>query len=169
MRKRRLVVTGHDSENRAIVASDKEVEFVELPGMDGWGWLDMWAASDMHFPDDGSRPEVSWMYPPVGGVRYGHSTIPPKTDAKYGSESESEGPDDLKDSMSDDGMHRSPTLDIMLILRGSCICTLDDGVQVQLNAGDSLIENGTIHKWSNPFDEECEMVGIMVGARNDLV
>jgi quercetin dioxygenase-like cupin family protein len=67
------------------------------------------------------------------------------------------------------GKHRTATIDTVYVIKGSCVCELDDGVTVQLNAGDTLIQCGAIHAWSNPFDEQCHVLVVMIGAQHDLV
>lgn len=168
----RRVVTGHDKNGSAVVASDDQVPLVGMHGMEGWGWLDLWANEKMHFPDEGKREDVSWMFPPRGSMRYGHAVIPPHTEASYkGADKAPEGAvgSDMNDTISDDGSHRLATLDVITILRGSCVCELDNGVKVQLNEGDTLIQNGTNHSWSNPFDAPCQMTSVMIGATHDMV
>lgn len=169
MTKVRRVVTAHNANGRAIVASDDELSFVQMPGMAGWGWLDIWSADNPHFPDDGSRKPTSWMFPPIGAMRFGQATIAPRTDAGFERASADDAAEDMQSSISDRGFHRSATIDIIYIVKGSCVCELDDGEKIQLNEGDTLIQNGTIHAWSNPFDVECQMSSVMIGARNDLV
>jgi quercetin dioxygenase-like cupin family protein len=65
------------------------------------------------------------------------------------------------------GMHRTATMDMILVVSGACILELDEG-EVKLNAGDVLIQSGTMHAWQNPFDQPCRLLAAIVGARNDL-
>ena len=41
--------------------------------------------------------------------------------------------------------------------------------EVTLKAGDTLIESGTLHAWTNPFDEPCRFLAVVIGADNDLM
>jgi hypothetical protein len=148
-------VTAHDKDGRAVVVSDVRLPANPVPNRDDWSLYDVWAAENPHFPDAGERPNVGWFFPPIGGVRYLHTLMEPQT----------KGPAVAKT----DGMHRTATIDTVYVIKGSCLCELDDGVTVQLNAGDTLIQCGAIHAWSNPFDEQCQVLSVMIGAQNDLV
>ena len=49
------------------------------------------------------------------------------------------------------------------------ILELDDGAQVTLEPGDTVVQNGTRHAWRNPFDEPATFVVTLVGAHHDRV
>ncbi len=55
------------------------------------------------------------------------------------------------------------------IVSGRVILELDDGVTKELGPGDTIVMNGTRHRWLNPFDEPCVRVAVMVGAEHDSV
>jgi hypothetical protein len=148
----RRVVTAHNKDGRAIVASDEQLSPFQLPDRADWSVYDVWAAGNPHFPDAGERENVGWFFPPIGGFRYLHTLMEPKA--------RTEGPAA--------GMHRTASVDTVYVIKGSCMCELDDGVTFQLNAGDTLIQGGAIHAWSNPFDEQCHILSLMIGVQNDL-
>jgi quercetin dioxygenase-like cupin family protein len=62
-------------------------------------------------------------------------------------------------------MHRTDTVDFEYVLSGEVWLQLDDGIEVLLRAGDTLIQNGTRHGWRNKGTEPCRMVVILIGAR----
>ena len=64
----------------------------------------------------------------------------------------------------DPGMHTTDTIDMEVILSGEVILELDDGEERLLRAGDTVIQNGTRHRWRNPGSEPCVMAIFMVGA-----
>ncbi|QUT07818.1 cupin domain-containing protein [Sphingobium phenoxybenzoativorans] len=168
---RRRVVTAHKN-NRAIVASDVELPMETIPGVKGFTICDMWAAADIQLPDDGELREYPWFFPPVGGFRCTHLVLDANTEANH--EELQPGEDDGKPSalseMTDKpGMHRSATVDAGYIVSGSVVCELDDGETMTLHAGDTFIQGGTIHAWSNPFDEPCHIFAVSVGAKHALV
>jgi mannose-6-phosphate isomerase-like protein (cupin superfamily) len=51
-------------------------------------------------------------------------------------------------------MHRTSTLDFCLILEGEVTLVLDTE-EVDLRAGDTVIQRGTNHAWSNRSDHPC--------------
>lgn len=152
----RRIVTAHNMDGRAVVVSDEQLPSLSVPGRADWSVYDVWAAEKPHFPDAGERPKVGWFFPPVGGLRYMHTLMEPQTRTQPATPEEK-------------GMHRTATIDTVYVVKGSCMCELDDGASFQLNAGDTLIQCGAIHAWSNPFDAQCQVLVVMVGAPNDLV
>jgi len=61
--------------------------------------------------------------------------------------------------------HRTVTLDYAVILHGSITVILDDNKRVLLNAGDVIVQRGTIHSWLNESNEWCRMLAIMLPAQ----
>ncbi|HWX00728.1 cupin domain-containing protein [Collimonas sp.] len=159
----RRIVTAHNKDGRALVVSDVQIPAHPVPGRADWSVYDVWAAENPHFPDAGERPKVNWFFPPIGGLRYLHTLMEPQTRAEYATSAP------IATTAEKDGHHRSATIDTVYVVKGSCICELDDGATVQLNAGDTLIQCGAIHAWSNPFNEQCHVLAVMIGAQHDLV
>ena len=63
-------------------------------------------------------------------------------------------------------MHTTDTVDLDLVLSGEMDLELDDGAEVHLRPGDSVVQNGTRHAWRNrDASEPCTMLSILVGAR----
>ena len=50
------------------------------------------------------------------------------------------------------GMHTTATIDFEVVLDGEIWLELDDGVEVHLRAGDTVVQNGTRHAWRNHGD-----------------
>ena len=46
-------------------------------------------------------------------------------------------------------MHRTMTVDTIVVVEGDVEITLDSGEMRRLKAGDSLVQRGTMHKWRN--------------------
>jgi quercetin dioxygenase-like cupin family protein len=152
----RRIVTAHNKDGRAVVVSDMQLPANPIPNRADWSVYDVWAAENPHFPDAGERSNVDWFFPPIGGFRYLHTLMEPQTRAEHA-------------TPANGGKHRSATIDTVYVVKGSCMCELDDGATFQLNAGDTLIQCGAIHAWSNPFDEQCHVLVVMIGAQHDLV
>jgi quercetin dioxygenase-like cupin family protein len=62
------------------------------------------------------------------------------------------------------GIHTTDTVDFDYILSGDVWMELDDGVEVHLSAGDTVIQNGTRHAWRNKGSEPCRMLCALIGA-----
>jgi quercetin dioxygenase-like cupin family protein len=63
-------------------------------------------------------------------------------------------------------MHTSATIDFGVVLSGQAILELDDGVSVTLDAGDTYVQNGTRHRWSNAGDVPAVVAVTFIGARH---
>lgn len=63
------------------------------------------------------------------------------------------------------GMHTSDTIDYGVVVRGEMTLELDDGQKIHLRQGDTIVQNGTRHRWRNPLAEPCLMAFISVGGK----
>jgi quercetin dioxygenase-like cupin family protein len=52
------------------------------------------------------------------------------------------------------GMHRTMTLDTIIVIEGEVEITLDSGETRRLKVGDSLVQRATMHKWRNVTPDE---------------
>ena len=175
----RRVVTGHSAEGKAIVASDEVVEPIKLELLPGFEFFRLWGAdAPPQFPDAGSMPAHHDYFPPLGGFRFGLFTVPPATDvliddldigaALAAMESALPG---MAAHMEPDhpGMHTTASVDYEFVVSGSVVLELDDGMEVELHPGDTVVQNGTRHAWRNRGEEPCVIVVVLVGAPNSRV
>jgi len=61
-------------------------------------------------------------------------------------------------------MHRTDTLDYVIAVEGEVEMLLD-GSSVVLRAGDVLVQQGTIHAWTNRTDKHARLAIVLVDAR----
>ena len=171
----RRVVTGHNREGKAVFVSDTAIEPTRFTTVNGTEFHRLWGMDQTPtFPNNGSEPEYREWFPPVGGFRFAQWTIPPAstvqpkgidpTAARAEWERLTPGLWATGVPEAGPGMHRSNTVDCIYIMSGRVILQLDDGAKVTLQAGDAVIQNGTIHAWHNPFDEPCRLLCAIVGA-----
>src|SRR3546814_12773270 len=74
----RRVVTGHDSDGKAVFASDEAVAPVAPVLMPGSEFHRLWGGDEApRFPDAGDQPAAGSYFPPVGGFPFGLFTRPP--------------------------------------------------------------------------------------------
>ena len=113
-------------------------------------------------------------YPPAGGFRFGMLTIPgarPRSqdDPPTSTENIEDALPNVLDYMeaTAPGMHTTPTIDCIVVLAGACELELDDGNLVPLASGETLVQNGTRHRWRNPHPEPCTMAIFMIGTEHD--
>jgi mannose-6-phosphate isomerase-like protein (cupin superfamily) len=167
----RRVVTGHTPEGKSIIAGDTELDVISMPGLE---FYKIWGADKAPtFPDDGSPPQYTTYFPPVGGFRFVIGTFPPESAVQpekmdFGAilkKLEEIMPGAAKYMEKDSpGMHATDTIDFEYIISGEIWLELDDGKEVHLKAGDTMIQNGTRHAWHNRGSEPCIMVFILIGA-----
>ncbi|MEX2100120.1 MAG: cupin domain-containing protein [Acidimicrobiia bacterium] len=142
----RRVVTGDSADGKAVVAS--ETEIAPEPPRVGVVVHALWGSdTPVDLPADGADPDAAGITPPPGGFRFALVTFAPNEEVLGG------------------GLHRSDTIDMGLVVSGSIFMELDDGVEVQLRQGDTLVQHGTIHAWHNRSSEPCTMAVAAVGAR----
>jgi quercetin dioxygenase-like cupin family protein len=62
-------------------------------------------------------------------------------------------------------MHTTDTIDYEVVISGEVWLELDDGAEVHLHPGDTVVQNGTRHAWHNKTDEPCVLAVALIGAR----
>jgi mannose-6-phosphate isomerase-like protein (cupin superfamily) len=173
----RRVVTGHDGAGRSVFASDEWVEPLRPELFPGWEFHALWGADEPPaYPGDGSQPPAPTYFPALDGFRFSFSTIPPHGTAPYDGDQPAAAAAAVEAAMpgllghmeaDDPGMHTTDTIDLEVILSGEAILELDDGAECRLGPGDTVIQNGTRHRWRNPGSEPCVMAIFMLGARRN--
>ena len=171
----RRVVTGHTPDGKATVASDTDVDAITLVLLPGMEFYRLWGADTAPtFPDDGSPRSAPAYFPPVGGFRFGLFTVAPDSVAMPKdldmqlamAEIEEKLPGVAAHLEADNpGMHTTDTIDFEYVLSGEVWLELDDGKEVHLRAGDTVVQNGTRHAWRNKHTEPCRLVVCLIGAR----
>ena len=171
----RRVVTGHDSEGRAVVAMDGPTPATfSNPLRPGYLWSQVWMTDASPAPiDSGADPTDR----PVKIEPADHGSVirviefPPETPeslamaraqskevfARMGSAEAATGRAQSRHPL----MHRTRTVDYGIVLEGSITMVLDDS-EVDLHAGDIVVQRGTNHAWSNRSDKPCRMVFILL-------
>ena len=170
----RRVVTGHTADGKATVASDSDVDAITIGMLPGAEFHRLWGADQAPtFPDAGSPRPAPAYFPPVGGFRFGVFTLGPDSvtmpkdlDMQLAmAEIEDKLPGLASHLEADNpGMHTSDTIDFEYVLTGEVWLELDDGQEVHLRAGDTLVQNGTRHAWRNKSSEPCCVVFFLIGA-----
>ena len=176
----RRVVTGHDADGKAVFVSDTAVEPVTLALLPGSEFHHSGERTTLpQFPDDGSEPPHVTYFPPLGGVRFGFFTIPP--DGGTGAPADldmdaalaefAEKLPGLAEHMepADPGMHTTATVDFEVVISGQATLELDDGAKVTLEVGDTCVQNGTRHRWSNSGSVPAVLAVVLLGTPNTKV
>jgi len=170
----RRVVTGHDSSGGSVVASEEEVDPLALKLLPGTEFHRLWGGDEAPtFPDDGSATPASTYFPPVGGYRFGFVTLPPAGTQPPADLDVTAALVELEETLpgmlmhmepDDPGMHTTDTIDFEVVLSGELVLELDDGAEVTLRPGDTVVQNGTRHRWHNRRPEPAVFAVFMTGA-----
>lgn len=168
----RRVVTGHDAEGKSVFLMDGLAPNIkEMASMPGLALTDLWEtkgapASNAGSADAADRPVR--LEPPKNGTILRIVEFPPdsqwrdRADARaaFDSIGAAHAPDRHS---ADPMMHRTATVDYIIVLKGEIYAILDKG-ETLLKPGDVLIQRGTNHSWSVRGDEPCIIAAVLVSA-----
>jgi mannose-6-phosphate isomerase-like protein (cupin superfamily) len=170
----RRVVTGHDRDGKAVFASDQEVDPLNPALMPGWELHRLWGADQAPtFPGDGGPTAQPSYFPAVGGYRFALVSVPPGTVSAPADLDLQAGLTEMEEMLpglmayvepDNPGMHTTDTIDFEVVLSGELILELDDGVEKALRPGDTVVQNGTRHRWANRGTEPAVFAVFMTGA-----
>jgi len=169
----RRVVTGHDANGKSIFIEDGIAASVkEMESMPGLALTDLWVTDSSPAINTGNvdaadRPIV--LEPPQSGTIVRIVEFPPDTSWRDNADAKeafsSIGADHATDENSDDAMmHKTSTVDYLIIIKGEIWAILDDGAETCLKQGDVMIQRGTNHSWSVRTNEPCILAAILVDA-----
>jgi len=170
------VVTGHDAQGRAIIASEGPLPVVrELTAIPGTVFHEVWNTPANPLVDNGADPSTGPIVlpPPKGGTRMRFVDIPPDTEdflaqgaGKVGSAFDEIGDRHASTVAADSPhplMHRTESIDYGIVIEGEMVLVLDQGEAV-LRPGSVVIQRGTNHAWANRSGKMCRMLFILIDA-----
>jgi mannose-6-phosphate isomerase-like protein (cupin superfamily) len=168
----RRVLTGHDAEGKsAIIADGYAANMKEMPAGSGLAVTELWETAvpaDNAGKDDAGNRKVR-LEPPKHGTLFRIVEFPPdsqwqnRADARDWAKAldATHAPDR---SSSDPMMHKTNTVDYIVVLQGEIYAILDKG-ETLLKPGDVFIQRGTNHSWSVRGNEPCIVAVVLVDAR----
>ena len=168
------VVTGHDADGKAVIASDGPLlAVVELAAIPGMIFHEVWETHGMPVPiDNGADLTVgpTMHGPPKHGTRIRFVDLPPDTTylanaehrmkALFEEVNNVEGLTTKSDSPHP-MMHRTEAVDYGIVIDGELTLVLDDS-EVALKPGSVVIQRGTNHAWANRSGKVCRMLFIQI-------
>ncbi len=168
----RRVVTGHDENGKSVFIIDGAAPAAkEMESMPGLALTDLWQtngapADNAGTEDAADRPVV--LEPPANGTIFRIVEFPPDSAWRGRADAadafDSIGAADAPVEGSDDPMmHKTATVDYLMVLKGEIWAILDDS-EVCLKPGDVMIQRGTNHSWSVRADEPCLLAAVLVNA-----
>ena len=142
----RRVVTTHDTRGKAVVMADAPADnpTSRRPGHHSQLiWMTEATPSDLSRHEDMGARDVD-RPPPPGGTIFRVVELQPVVAAE---------------------MHRTDTIDYVVMLEGAIDMEMDDGLSVHLEAGDVLVQRGTYHSWTNRGTVPCRLAAVLVDAK----
>lgn len=169
----RRVVTGHDKNGVATVISDEEASCIlSRPNRPGVTLTNLWmndktpAAMELH-EDPVTGPLI--LHPPKNGSVFRIVQFDPedpevlaKLDGKSAFAEMGAGAN-IVENARHPFMHRTDSLDYTVVLSGEIYMMMDED-EYLLKAGDTVVQQGTNHAWSNRGTEPCLIAFILVDA-----
>jgi len=166
------VITGEVGKT-AVFTADETVDDIHIGLMPGAAIARVYGNNHLVLPTEGRENDTQNYFPEPGGASVYIITLPPDPKsppakppdkAPLIAEVEAKLPGMLE-AMSNDGSftHRTDTLDVVTILSGRIVIELAGGASKELRPGDVLIQNGTRHRWRNPYDAPCTLHTVSIG------
>jgi mannose-6-phosphate isomerase-like protein (cupin superfamily) len=166
----RRIVAANDPDDNAVVFSDgTNIDVRTDPARPGFASNRIWVTEGTPAPVAGVKETLHLPHtlePPVGGSVCRFLTIPP--DDWYMADLTDEKVSDFFDAMGSPGasklgtdaphpyMQQTRTLDYVLVMSGEVTLVLDTE-EVHLKRGDTVVQIGGSHAWSNRSDAPCEL------------
>ena len=140
----RRVITGHDAAGRAIVHIDEVAQhtFVGRPGATA---CNVWTTEGFPASNDGSAD---------AGLRKTGLTLPNGTIFRV---------IEFAPGVAARN-HRTSSVDYIVVISGEIDMELDES-NVRLEAGDVMVQRGTIHNWVNRGSTPCVLAVVLIDAK----
>ena len=171
----RRVVTDNTEEGRSRVLIDGAA--AKLIAVDQAGLAEIWTAdvskSGLFDATDKLAVEDLKLEPAAGAVKVRWFSVAPEDATKSAEELEASaafafgavGAAHARvDTSRHHMMHKTETLDVIILVRGVVDLLLDDGDPLTLRPGDVVIQRATNHAWVNRGSETALFVAVLINA-----
>jgi len=169
----RRVVTAVDADGRSVIAHDGDVPQVSYQHTPGFSHSVVWTTPAPPVPKADAALEPPASYIPGPGETIALTvTFPPDSvfmDPAFdpfaaGAETLTNLPG-LADRFEPEapGMHTTPTVDYAVVIDGTVVLELDNGVTTTLVPGDLVVQNGARHAWRVPSDRPATIFVVLMG------
>jgi quercetin dioxygenase-like cupin family protein len=142
----RRIVTGHNSDGKAIFVSDDALPVDPIPSGDAafsLVWTTATVPADNNDETDGRTRDA--------GLTLNQGSVIRIVDMLPGGTSP---------------MHRTNSIDYGIVLSGKVELELDDGLVTTAGPGDIIVQRGTMHLWRNrSATETCRIVFVLIEAK----
>jgi mannose-6-phosphate isomerase-like protein (cupin superfamily) len=161
----RRIVTGHDAEGKSVVVIDGPATSF------GAFWQTRSAPADNKTAGDTAQ-SVHTLEPEASGSIFRYAVIPPEDPNISREEREAAAAKAFAqmraehcrpDTSRDPGMHKTKTVDYVILLSGEVTLLLDRG-EVKLKPFDVVVQRGTNHAWKNNGKEPALIAAVLIDA-----
>lgn len=173
----RRIVTGHNSDGKAIIQEDGPPARIErIGGEIGPLFYEIWNTTETPAKIDHNSGEPQEtgivLAPPKNGTRIRVLDVPPEDPsfknitpeearAHFAEVGAAGASSHAGESSRHAFMHRTETIDYGIVIEGEITLIVDEGETVA-RAGDIVIQRGTNHGWSNRSDKPCRIVFVLI-------
>jgi mannose-6-phosphate isomerase-like protein (cupin superfamily) len=176
-RSTRRVVCGNVNGRSTVLSDGVAAVAHAFKSIPGHGADILWATPPI--PDEAGRieaaPEGVRAIPEPGGTRFLVIHFPPASvmfgpdfdpvNAEYEQLSILPGLAERFEA-ENPGMHRTDSVDYDIVLEGSVWLELDDGREIELHAGDVVVQQATRHAWRNKSEAGVTLACVLIGTEN---
>jgi mannose-6-phosphate isomerase-like protein (cupin superfamily) len=175
----RRVVTGHNAEGKSTVVFDGVAQQgIENPLWPGRGATGLWRTDKSMSDNLGNADPTlgSFRLQPIdGGTNFLIAHVMPSSDLDPMTPEQRERiyketmhavgtPEARVDTLKHPGMHKTKTIDYLVVLSGEVTLLLEDG-EVDLKPLDVVVQRGTNHAWINRGRVPAFMAAVLVDAQ----
>ena len=142
----RRIVTGHDKDGNAVISADNVMENIHNLRSGNPQTL-LWQTEDSPADVDGDEDPAYLtldIEPPKRGSVFRILELQPGKEPY---------------------MHRTDTIDYAICMSGNCVMILDNDVEIEMSAGDVMVQRATWHGWANRSEEPCQIAFILIGGQ----
>jgi len=173
----RRIVTGNDASGRSSILIDGEA--AKLLAAEEGGLAEIWTAAlggTLLDGDDRLSREDVRLEPAPGAVKVRWFTVPVEPEEMTPEEREAHaafgfaacGASHARiDTTRHPMMHKTESLDVIILISGAVDLLLDNGEAKSLKAGDVVIQRATNHAWVNRGTQTALLVAVLISAREN--
>lgn len=172
----RRIVTGHGADGRSTILLDAPAPNLKQREAGNASTL-LWVTDECPAAVEGGADRAArdiGVPPPPRGSIFRIAEFPPGADSRAADHAAllrdfGIGEDVLRGHPPrDPAIHRTRSLDYVVVLEGEIVLLLDDG-ETTLRAGDVVIQQGTNHAWVNRGGAPCRLAMVFLDAAEPAV
>ena len=171
----RRVVTGHTPDGKSCFIFDGPASHIHQRSPKATEVTELWDTSCTPADNSGVEDPTRRPYrlpPPANGSVFRIVTYPPDAQRLQALQHEHASTDDDgsgraaaldRGNARHPGFHKTSTIDYAIVLEGEIFALMDEG-EVLLTQGDTLVQRGTNHAWSNRTNTPARVAFVLIDA-----